>query len=149
VTVCTCLMPLLVACSHPQARPANTGNYNEAAAADVVVESVGAPVYTPLPGKTDDRAMAASCRAWVLDRDQVARFFAASQEYPDGFGDAFYSLPCTISGELRAHGKLWTYEINAAATATWTSGHTVRRFGCAEAACEPWVLLMPDDNSGK
>lgn len=93
--------------------------------------------------------MAASCRAWVLDRDQVARFFAASQEYPDGFGDAFYSLPCTISGELRAQGRLWTYEINAAATATWTSGETVRRFGCAKATCEPLVLLMPDDNSGK
>jgi hypothetical protein len=92
--------------------------------------------------------MAASCRAWVLDRHQVARFFAASREYPDGFGDAFYSLPCTISGELRAEGRIWTYEINAAATATWTSGKTLRRFGCAETACEPLVLLMPDGNSG-
>jgi hypothetical protein len=142
-------MPLLVACSNPQARHANANDHNEASAAGVVVKSVGAPVYTPLPGKTDDRAMAASCRAWVLDRDQVARFFAASHEYPDGFGDAFYSLPCTISGELRAQGRLWTYEINAAATATWTSGETVRRFGCAEAVCEPLVLLMPDDNSGR
>ena len=93
--------------------------------------------------------MAASCGAWVLDRSQVERFFAASHEYADGFGDAFYSLPCTISGELRAKGKKWTYEINAAATATWTDGETVRRFGCVDAACEPLVLLMPDDNSGQ
>lgn len=150
VTVCTCLIPLLAACSNPQARPASTADHRGAAeAAGIVVESVGASIYVPPAGKPGNPAVAASCQAWTLDRNEVARFFAASREYSDGFGDAFYSLPCTIRGELRAEGRSWTYEINAAATATWTDGATVRRFGCADAACEPLVLLMPDGNSGR
>lgn len=149
-TVCACLIPLLAACSSPPARPSGTTHHDEAAAAGVVVvESDGAPIYAPPLGKAADPALAASCRAWTLNRDQVARFFAASREYRDGLGDAFYSLPCTITGELRAEGRIWTYEINAAATATWIGGGTVRRFGCAAAACEPLVLMMPDDNRGE
>jgi hypothetical protein len=115
----------------------------------IVVESVGAPAYAPAPDKAPDAALAKSCRAWTLDRDRVARFFAASREYPDGLGDAFYSLPCTITGRLQAEGQSWTYTINAAATATWVNGDTVRKFGCSASACKPLVLMMPDENSGR
>ncbi|WDS35279.1 hypothetical protein [Pseudoxanthomonas sp.] len=108
-----------------------------------------AAVYTPEVGRAPDPALEASCKAWALDRAGVARFFAASREYPDGTQDAFYWLPCTISGQLQAEGRTWDYRINAAATATWTSGDVVRTFGCTAAACAPLVLLMPDDNSGR
>ncbi len=115
----------------------------------MVVQSVGPAVYKPDAGKAPDTALEASCKAWTLDRAGVARFFAASREYPDGTHDAFYWLPCTINGQLQAEGRTWEYQINAAATATWTSGDVVRTFGCSAAACTPLVLMMPDDNSGR
>lgn len=111
--------------------------------------SVGASVYVPDAGRAPDPALEAACKTWKLDRDGVARFFNASREYPDGARDAFYALPCTISGQLQAEGKTWSYVINAAATATWTNGTVVRTFGCSASACTPLVLMMPDDNSGQ
>jgi hypothetical protein len=59
-----------------------------------------------------------------------------------------YALPCTISGQLRAQDKAWTYRINAASTATWTSADLVRTFGCSANACKSLVLMMPDNNAG-
>jgi hypothetical protein len=114
-----------------------------------VVQTVGAPAYAPQQGRAPDAGLEASCRSWRLDRAGVARFFAASREYPDGLQDAFYVLPCTISGQLQAQGKTWTYQINAASTATWTSGDVVRTFGCTASACTPLVLMMPDGNAGE
>ncbi|QWP77651.1 hypothetical protein J5226_04360 [Lysobacter sp. K5869] len=89
-------------------------------------------------------ALREACAAWRLNERQVAAFFASGREYPDGTHDAFYWLPCSIKGRLRAQGREWDFEINAAATATWTDGDTVRRWGCMAKACEPLVLLMPD-----
>lgn len=147
---CLCLVPpLLAGCSSPLARPADPLlGQTASAGSNVVVQSVGPASYKPAPGSTPDAALEASCKAWKLDAAGVARFFAASREYPDGTHDAFYWLPCTISGTLQAQGKTWHYQINAAATATWTSGETTRTYGCTDAACTPLVLLMPDDHSG-
>ncbi|WCE05904.1 hypothetical protein [Pseudoxanthomonas sp. JBR18] len=114
-----------------------------------MVRSVGAPVYAPEPGRAADAGLQRACQAWTLDRDDVARFFAASREYSDGTQGAFYALPCTISGQLTADGQIGNYRINAAATATWIHGERVRTFGCSDRACAPLVLLMPDDNAGR
>lgn len=92
-------------------------------------------------------ALKPNCEAWTLSPQQVAGFFAASREYPDGTNDAYYWLPCSIKGRLRAQGQEWDFEINAASTATWTHGDTVRKWGCDAKACEPWVLMMPDGNN--
>jgi hypothetical protein len=148
--VCTCLaLPLLAACSNPPARPAEPGAAQRTTAGSGLVVQIGPAIYKPDTGKAPDAALEASCKAWTLDRAGIARFFAASREYPDGTRDAFYWLPCTISGQLQAEGKAWNYQINAAATATWTSGDVVRTFGCSAAACTSLVLMMPDDNSGR
>lgn len=133
------------------------------AAAALAVAALAACAHAPPPGdgaptvlridaaRFDDPqerepALREACAAWRLDARQVAAFFAASREYPDGLGDGFYWLPCTIQGRLRAQGREWDFKINAAATATWTDGDTVRRWGCTAKACEPLVLLMPDGN---
>lgn len=50
-------------------------------------------------------------------------------------------------GRLRAEGRIRDFRINAAATATWTSGDDIRRLGCAARECESLVLPMPDDGS--
>jgi hypothetical protein len=92
-------------------------------------------------------ALREACAAWRLSERQVAAFFAAGREYPDGTHDAFYWLPCSIKGRLRAQGREWDFEINAAATATWTDGADQRRWGCTAKACEPLVLLMPDEHA--
>lgn len=92
-------------------------------------------------------ALREACAAWRLSERQVAAFFAAAREYSDGTNDTYYWLPCSIQGRLRAQGREWTFEINAAATASWRDGDTVRRWGCDARACEPLVLLMRDDNA--
>jgi hypothetical protein len=45
---------------------------------------------------------------------------------------------------LQADVHTWDFEINAAATGTWTSGDEIRIFGCSDPACEPLVLMMPE-----
>jgi len=143
------VLPLLVACNSPQARPADPSSTGAASGPiKVIVQSVGASVYAPGSGRTPDAGLEASCKAWKLDPAGVARFFAASREYPDGLQDAFYALPCTISGQLQSQGQTWEYQINAASTATWTRGDVVRTFGCSEQACTSLVLMMPDGNAG-
>ncbi|KRA79827.1 hypothetical protein ASD78_18860 [Lysobacter sp. Root667] len=94
-----------------------------------------------------DANLEPTCKAWNLSKQQVANFFAASREYPDGTHDAFYWLPCSIKGRLTAQGREWEFEINAAATATWKSGDTIRQWGCDAKACESLVLMMPDGNA--
>lgn len=91
-------------------------------------------------------SLARACKAWRLSEADAARFFALAQEYPDGLGDAYYWLPCSIKGRLIADGRAWEFEINAAATATWRDGETYRRWGCSARACAPLALLMPDGN---
>lgn len=127
----------MAACSPPR---------RAAEAADaIVVTRIDPAAYDPA-GK--DEAMRAACAKWTLDAKQATKFFRASREYPEGTHDAFYWLPCSIKGRLRAQGREWDFEINAAATATWIDGDTARRWGCTDKACEPLVLLMPDGNEG-
>jgi len=95
---------------------------------------------------SERESLARACKAWRLSKADAARFFALAQEYPDGLGDAYYWLPCSIKGRLIADGRAWDFEINAAATATWHDGETYRRWGCSAAACAPMALLMPDGN---
>lgn len=140
-------LPLMTACSSPAARPVE--DVRSATASGIAVLKVRPAVYTPDSTHAPDAALAGKCAAWSLSAQDVARFFNASREYPDGTHDAFYSLPCSISGTLQEKGKTWSYEINAGATATWTRGTVTRRFGCTDAVCAPLVLMMPDDNSGK
>lgn len=125
----------LAACAH--APPPNAGGA-------LAVTRIDAARFDDPQGR--EPALREACAAWRLDARQVAAFFAASREYPDGLGDGFYWLPCTIKGRLRAQEREWDFEINAAATATWTDGDTVRRWGCTDKACTPLVLLMPDGN---
>jgi hypothetical protein len=110
-----------------------------------MVTRVDGAVFDAASGK--DANLEPTCKAWNLSKQQVASFFAASREYPDGTHDAFYWLPCSIKGRLSAQGKEWDFEINAAATATWRSGETIRQWGCDAKACESLVLMMPDGNN--
>lgn len=91
-------------------------------------------------------SLARACKAWRLSEADAARFFALAQEYPDGMGDTYYWLPCSIKGRLVADGRAWEFEINAAATATWRDGDSYRRWGCSARACAALALLMPDGN---
>jgi len=91
-----------------------------------------------------DAALRPACMAWRLDQRQAAAFFAASHELAEGEYHDFYWLPCTIGGRLRAEGREWSFSINAAGTAVWRDGDTVRQWGCSAPACEPLVLLMPE-----
>lgn len=133
---------MLLSCSRPDPRA------DPPAGGAITVTSVQPAVYRPEAGRPEEPALAASCKAWTLTKQQVAEFFAASSEYPDGTRDAFYWLPCSINGQLLAEGRQWEYQINAAATATWASGDRVRTWGCTAKACETLVLMMPDGNAG-
>lgn len=94
------------------------------------------------------KSLPEACSAWRLSKAQVEQFFAASGELQEAKPHNFYDLPCTISGTLTAEGRQWDFTINAAATAVWRSGSAVRYWGCRAKACEPLVLLMPDDLAG-
>lgn len=98
----------------------------------------------------EEPGLAEACRDWRLTPAQVERFFALSRRYHAGEGlqRDFYFLPCRITGQLEAEGRRWDYIINAAATARWQHADEVREFGCADSACAPLVLLMPDDGAG-
>lgn len=95
----------------------------------------------------EQASLVQACRAWRLSAADAARFFALAREYPDGLGDGYYWLLCSIKGRLVADGRPWDFEINAAATAVWRDGDTVRRWGCSAPACAPLALLMPDDHN--
>jgi hypothetical protein len=131
---------MLPACSnsrpHPRAEPRA-----------IEVLEIGASEYDPTGARGDGPTLAADCKRWSLTRQQVETFFRHSQPIADGAGNAFYALPCHIAGRLRAEGRTWDFRINAAATATWTSGEDIRWLGCTARECESLVLLMPDDGS--
>ncbi|WP_369979877.1 hypothetical protein [Xanthomonas bundabergensis] len=84
------------------------------------------------------------CSAWSLDRTQAQSFFGLSRELREGELHDFDWLPCSIKGRVQAQGRVWEFEINAAGTSTWRNGDQARMLGCSQAACEPFVLLMPD-----
>ena len=86
-----------------------------------------------------------ACQAWGLSAQQVERFFQLSEPYPSSPYSGFYQLPCSVSGELQAEGKAWTFEINGGATATWRAEDETRYWGCNVEECEP-LVLMPTDS---
>lgn len=86
-----------------------------------------------------------ACKSWQLSPEQVAQFFAAATEYTELPHRSFEQLPCEIAGTLSSEEKSWHYRINAAGTASWTGDGTTRYFGCSAPACQPLVLLMPDN----
>lgn len=127
---------MLLGC-HPQAR-ADSG------ASDVTVLEISKAVYQPAQGAARLAKEEAMCSAWSLDKAQAASFFGLSRELREGELHDFDWLPCTIKGRVRAQGRIWEFEINAAGTSIWRNGEQARMLGCAQAACEPFVLLMPD-----
>ena len=131
-------LPLLLACQPHPRDPADS------ARADLTVIDVSAPLYQPADGARYLANEAAMCKAWVLDKTQVESFFRLSKPLREGERHGYDWLPCSIKGRLRARGRDWDFEINAAGTSTWISGEEVASFGCSQAQCEPLVILMPD-----
>lgn len=126
------MMLLVTACRSESAFASHT--------AALRVTRVDASRYEGNRGGTLEEA----CTNWRLSPVQVARFFRLSQHYQEDPYNAFYQLPCSISGELEAEGKVWRFQINGGATATWTSGEDERHWGCSAKACESLVLLPTD-----
>ena len=109
-----------------------------------VVLDISPARYRPANGARVSETEIAACRAWSLDARQAETFFALSGELQEGALHDYSWLPCSISGRLRSDGREWEFEINAAGTSTWRSGNEARLLGCNTAACEPFVVLMPD-----
>ena len=133
---CAVLLSLSACSSHPH-RP-DEGN----TALQVVSTSPAQLLENPESG---GNGFADACKAWQLNRGQVAQFFAAATQYPELPHRSFDHLPCEITGTLTADGQRWQYRINAAGTATWTGDGPTRYFGCSAPACAPLVLSMPDN----
>jgi hypothetical protein len=100
--------------------------------------------YDPTGARGDGPALAADCRQWSLTRRQAELYFRLGKPITMIEAHEYDTLPCTISGKLRADGRIWNFEINAGATAIWRSGTDLRMFGCADPACAPLVRSMPD-----
>ncbi|WP_242104107.1 MULTISPECIES: hypothetical protein [unclassified Lysobacter] len=136
-----CATSTILACSNPPAPRAETPL---AGGAPEILE-ISAPVYDPTGARGDGPRLEAECKRWSLTREQAGTFFRLSQPITgEQKHHEFYYLPCSIRGRLRSDGHSWDFEINAAATATWSSGNEVRTFGCSDPACEPLVLMMPE-----
>lgn len=105
---------------------------------------MSAPVYEPAAGARHAANEEAMCKAWTLDKAQAESFFRLSKPLREGERHDYDWLPCSIKGRLRANGRDWDFEINAAGTSTWIDGEQALSFGCSQAQCEPLVILMPD-----
>ena len=105
---------------------------------------IAKPAYDPTGERGDGPALRTQCEAWVIDKQQAEAFFRHARRIKSTASHDYYHLPCSATGELAAEGKVWAFEINAAATATWKNGDEIRSFGCSDPACEPLVLMMPD-----
>ena len=133
-------MSTLPSCSSsPQGRNA------EPADGVVSVLEIAPSRYDPTGSRGDGPALAADCKQWSLTRRQAEMYFRLSKPVTMIEAHDFDTLPCTISGKLRADGRTWKFEINAGATAIWRSGTDLRTFGCTEPACAPLVRTMPND----
>lgn len=81
---------------------------------------------------------------WHLAPSQAERFFKISERYEESPYEAFYQVPCSISGELQVERSSWDFQINGGATAIWTSGDETRYWGCSDEQCADLVLLPTD-----
>ncbi|GHH61339.1 hypothetical protein GCM10009090_37750 [[Pseudomonas] boreopolis] len=112
---------------------------------DVEVLEVDAPSYT---GREGD-SLREACSGWSLSKNDVKRFFQSSNSYRDSPYGEFYQVDCSITGRLRADGRVWDYEINGGGTARWKAEGEVRHWGCEASECRSLVLLPPDAMSGE
>lgn len=132
----------MVACSShsPQA-----GRTELRGGAGVSVLELSAPAYDATNAKGDGAALRAQCKGWMLDAGQAETFFRLSKPISGEQKHAkFYDLPCNIDGRAQWENRTWNFRINAAATATLTSGDETRLLGCSDPACESLVLMMPE-----
>lgn len=91
-----------------------------------------------------DEGIAHACSSWSLDAKQVESFFKLSKEYQEDPYRMFYQVPCSISGELKAGGEAWKFNINGGATATWSREGEIRHWGCSVEECERLVMIATD-----
>lgn len=114
----------------------------------ITVVRISRPSYNARGEQGSGAALRSECDRWKIDRKQAATFFRLSERISSETAHRdFYYLPCSVTGELEAEGKVWNFEINAAATATWVNGDEIRSFGCSNPACKPLVVMMPDGNN--
>ncbi|MFT4183128.1 MAG: hypothetical protein QM636_14550, partial [Rhizobium sp.] len=118
----------------------------DSADSGITVLDVSPSRYSPAPGTSGVAGEAEACKAWSLDKEQVASVFRLSAELREGEPHDYYWLPCSIKGHARFQEATWEFEINAAGTSTWRNGDTTRLIGCAQLACQSLVILMPDQN---
>lgn len=109
----------------------------------IAVLEIAPAEYRPGAEYPPSATEASACQAWSLDKAQAEAFFNLSMPLAEGELHDFSWLPCSIKGRLQAGGQEWVFEINAAGTSTWTAAGLTRLLGCAEASCEPFLLLMP------
>lgn len=112
----------------------------------ITILDVSASHSLSTPGASGVASDADGCRAWSLDKQQVASVFRLSTDLREGELHDYYWLPCSIKGHARFQEATWEFEINAAGTSTWRNGDTTRLMGCAQLACQSLVILMPDQN---
>lgn len=91
-----------------------------------------------------DKSLLEACRSWSLSKAQVTEFFRLAQEYEISPYASYYQTPCSITGELKSNGEVWSYRINGGATAQWMRGDITRYWGCSKPECEKLVLLPTD-----
>jgi hypothetical protein len=108
------------------------------------VKKIGPSRFEASQSSGRDEALIEACAKWRLTKEQAQRFFRLSKPYEENPYNEFNQLPCSIEGVVEAEGEIWEFIINAAATAFWQHGEEVRYFGCSAPACEPLVLMMPD-----
>lgn len=141
------LVPLLSACQTQVRSPDSDTRAPLPVPVGVSVLEIAPSVYQPSEGQQRTDSEASACQAWTLGAAQAEAFFELSTPLPEGALNDFSWLPCTISGRLAAEGVEWTFQINAAGTSTWRAGGEARLLGCADRACAPFVILMPDSVS--
>jgi hypothetical protein len=108
------------------------------------VKKIGPSRFEASQSSGRDEALIEACAKWRLTKEQAQRFFRLSKPFEENPYNEFNQLPCSIEGVVEAEGEIWEFIINAAATAFWQHGEEVRYFGCSAPACEPLVLMMPD-----
>lgn len=131
---------MLLACSSSPPAP-----HADAPADGFSVLEVSPAAYDATGAAGDGPALEAQCKRWSLTREQAESFFHLSRPISgEKKHSDFYTLPCNINGRARSESRTWNFSINAAATATLTSGSETRLLGCSAQECKALVLMMPE-----
>lgn len=92
---------------------------------------------------------AEACTSWRLTAAQAELFFMLSKKIDSRtYHHTYDTMPCKISGVVKADGKVWKFTINGAAKAQWWTETRIRYFGCEAKECEPLVIDPYVDPSG-